>query len=417
MTDPTPVASDPRLHTRFCDLVGVRHPIVQTGMGWVAGSRLTAATARAGGLGIIAAAPMTFDQMVTAIDEVRAATDQPFGVNLRSDAGDIDRRVEHLVTAEVRVASFAQAPDRRIVDTLKAAGVVAAIVVVGLVLALVPWDYRVEATGQLMPVAQQDVFAPNNGKVIAVLVKEGDRVERGVTVLVVLENLELNAQIETALSERENNRELLATLRAQFDRAIEAGNDPDAIELTGRIREAEILGEGLKKRLVILGKQKAELTVTAMTDGVVATFQVEQKLLNRPVNRGERLLEVMQVGGASKWRLELQVEEHRIGHILRHQEERLRLKVADPNGVPVEFVLATASEETYTGRLSRISTRADASQAGGSVVELHVEPTGETLPEHRIGAEVNARIHCGQRSLFYVLFGDVVEFVRKRLWL
>ena len=48
MTDPTPVASDPRLHTRFCDLVGVRHPIVQTGMGWVAGSRLTAATARAG---------------------------------------------------------------------------------------------------------------------------------------------------------------------------------------------------------------------------------------------------------------------------------------------------------------------------------------------------------------------------------
>ena len=124
MDDPTPAAADPRLHTRFCDLVGVRHPIVQTGMGWVAGSRLTAATARAGGLGIIASAPMTFDQMVTAIDEVRAATDEPFGVNLRSDASDIDRRVEHLVTAEVRVASFAQAPDRRTVDTLKAAGVV-----------------------------------------------------------------------------------------------------------------------------------------------------------------------------------------------------------------------------------------------------------------------------------------------------
>ena len=73
---------DPRLHTRLCDLVGVRHPIVQTGMGWVSGSRLTAATAQAGGLGIIAAAPMTFDQMATAIAEVRAATDAPFGVNL-----------------------------------------------------------------------------------------------------------------------------------------------------------------------------------------------------------------------------------------------------------------------------------------------------------------------------------------------
>ena len=302
-------------------------------------------------------------------------------------------------------------------NRLKAGLVVAAIVVVGLVLALVPWDYRVEATGQLMPVAQQDIFAPSNGKVIAVLVKEGDRVEKGVTRMVVLENLELNAQVETALSERESNLELLATLRAQYDRAVESGNDPDAIELTGRIREAEIQGEGLKKRLVILEKQRSDLTITATRDGVVATFQVEQKLINRPVNRGEKLLEVMEVGGGSKWRLELQVEEHRVGHILRHQEERTRLKLSNPRAVPVEFVLATASEKTYSGRLLRMSTRADASGAGGSVVELHVEPTGELLPEHRIGAEVSARVHCGQRSLFYVLFGDVVEFVRKRLWL
>lgn len=302
-------------------------------------------------------------------------------------------------------------------NRIKAGLVVVALVIAGLVLALVPWDYRVEATGQLMPVAQLDIFAPNDGNVISVLVKEGDPVQKGVTPLVILENLELNAQIETAISEQENNRELLSTLRAQNDRAVESGNDQDAIELTGRIREAEIQKKGLKKRLEILQKQKAELTVTATKDGVVATFQVAQKLINRPVNRGEKLLEVMEVGGESKWRLELKVEEHRVGHILRHQEERSRLNVANPSAVPVEFVLATASEKTYTGQLSRISTRADASAAGGSVVELHVEPTGEVFPEHRIGAQVNARVHCGQRSLFYVLFGDVVEFVRKRFWL
>jgi len=119
-----PGTADRRLHTAFCDLVGVRYPIIQTGMGWVSGSRLTAATARAGGLGIIAAVPMTFDQMVAAIDEVREATDAPFGVNLRADAGDIDRRVEHLVAAEVRVASFAQAPGRDTVERLRSAGVI-----------------------------------------------------------------------------------------------------------------------------------------------------------------------------------------------------------------------------------------------------------------------------------------------------
>ena len=36
----------PALRTKLCDLVGVRYPIVQTGMGWVAGPRLVAATAK-----------------------------------------------------------------------------------------------------------------------------------------------------------------------------------------------------------------------------------------------------------------------------------------------------------------------------------------------------------------------------------
>ena len=66
----------PALHTPFCDLVGVRYPIVQTGMGWVAGPRLVAATAEAGGLGILASATMTFDELAAAIAEVRVA-DRP----------------------------------------------------------------------------------------------------------------------------------------------------------------------------------------------------------------------------------------------------------------------------------------------------------------------------------------------------
>ena len=120
----SPSTPDPRLQTRLTTLFGVRYPIIQTGMGWVANATLTAATANAGGLGIIAAAPMTFEQMRQAIDDVRAATDAPFGVNLRTDAIDIDARVDHLIKAKVRVASFAQAPGEAVVKKLKDAGVV-----------------------------------------------------------------------------------------------------------------------------------------------------------------------------------------------------------------------------------------------------------------------------------------------------
>lgn len=115
---------DPRLQTRATELFGVRFPIVQTGMGWVAGASLVSGTANAGGLGILASATMTFDEMVAAIDEVHDRTDQPFGVNLRTDAVDIERRVDHLIAAEVKVASFAQAPRPDMVAKLKEAGLV-----------------------------------------------------------------------------------------------------------------------------------------------------------------------------------------------------------------------------------------------------------------------------------------------------
>ena len=82
----------------------MRYPIVQTGMGWVAGPRLVAATANAGGLGILASATMTLEQMASAIAEVRARTSAPFGVNLRSDHAEIDRFVDLLLAEKIAVA-------------------------------------------------------------------------------------------------------------------------------------------------------------------------------------------------------------------------------------------------------------------------------------------------------------------------
>jgi NAD(P)H-dependent flavin oxidoreductase YrpB (nitropropane dioxygenase family) len=112
------------LHTRICDLFGVRYPIVQTGMGWVAGARLTAATSQAGGLGILASATMTLEQLEVAIRDVKARTDKPFGVNLRADQADVRQRIDLLVREGVKVASFAQAPDKEVIKRLKGAGVV-----------------------------------------------------------------------------------------------------------------------------------------------------------------------------------------------------------------------------------------------------------------------------------------------------
>ena len=167
----------------------------------------------------------------------------------------------------------------------------------------------------------------------------------------------------------------------------------------------------LAEQIAIIEERLASLSVKAPISGVIATFQLEQLLLNRPVRRGEVLLEIKHDDG--EWQLELDVEEKRMGHFL----DAVKANNNDM-ALPVEFVLATDSESKFEGKVSRVSTRANSSQEAGSVVMVFCEFQKDQLPRQpRIGAEVRAKINCGEKSLGYVLFGDVVEFVQKYFWL
>ena len=113
----------PALTTPLLDLLGSKYPIVQTGMGWVAGPKLVSATSNAGAFGIIASATMTYDELVVAIAETKKRTTAPFGVNMRADADDIMDRLKLLVAEGIPVASFAQAPKKDLIDYLHDHGI------------------------------------------------------------------------------------------------------------------------------------------------------------------------------------------------------------------------------------------------------------------------------------------------------
>ncbi len=104
--------------------MGCRLPVVQTGMGWVSGANLTAATSAAGGFGILAAVTMTPDQLRAAVAGVKRRTDAPFGVNFRADQLDLAERVSLVVAEGVRLVSFAGAPTKDAVARCHDAGVV-----------------------------------------------------------------------------------------------------------------------------------------------------------------------------------------------------------------------------------------------------------------------------------------------------
>jgi nitronate monooxygenase len=71
------------LKTRFTELLGIEHPIVQGGMMWVGRAELAAAVSNAGGLGILTALTQPSpDALRAEIERCRGMTDKPFGVNL-----------------------------------------------------------------------------------------------------------------------------------------------------------------------------------------------------------------------------------------------------------------------------------------------------------------------------------------------
>lgn len=86
----------------LCDLLGIRYPVLQGGMAHISDARLAAAVSEGGGLGILSAAHGDPERLAAQIDEIRAMTNKPFGVNLMLRGEHIDALAR--VVAEKKVA-------------------------------------------------------------------------------------------------------------------------------------------------------------------------------------------------------------------------------------------------------------------------------------------------------------------------
>ena len=93
------------MKTKITELLGIRYPIIQGGMAWVAEYHLAAAVSEAGGLGIIGAggAPAAFVR--EQIQKVKELTDKPFGVNLMLMNPEADEIAKVIVEEGVKVVT------------------------------------------------------------------------------------------------------------------------------------------------------------------------------------------------------------------------------------------------------------------------------------------------------------------------
>ncbi len=203
------------------------------------------------------------------------------------------------------------------------------------------------------------------------------------------------AKLESARSELFDNKDLTETDRRK--------TQSDVKELSQSLMSAQ-------EQLKLLNEKKTKLEIRSPIDGRVVTWNVQDRLLNRPVSRGENLLEI--ADPTKDWELEVQMPEKRMGHIA---------EATTKSGGPltVTFFLATNPSKEFTGKIEEIEHSAEVRGEEGNTVLIRVgfDQTAlrAAVSDPKIGASATAKVHCGKRALGYVWFHDLVDFVRSKI--
>ena len=89
------------MNTKITELLGIKYPILQGGMAWIAESTLAAAVSNAGGAGIIAGGSAPAEVIKEEIRKAKALTDKPFGVNIMLMAPNADDLAQLVIDEKI----------------------------------------------------------------------------------------------------------------------------------------------------------------------------------------------------------------------------------------------------------------------------------------------------------------------------
>lgn len=111
------------IHTPVCDLLGIRYPVIQGGMAWIADAELAAAVSNAGGLGIISAMNAGGEWVRKEIRKAKALTSQPFGVNIMLASPHVEEVAQIVIDEQVPVVTTGAGNPSKYMKAWLAAGI------------------------------------------------------------------------------------------------------------------------------------------------------------------------------------------------------------------------------------------------------------------------------------------------------
>ena len=278
--------------------------------------------------------------------------------------------------------------------------VCAAILLVALVLVFWPVDFYVTADGILVPNEMRPVFSKVDGDVSRLLVEHGSVVKQG-DPLLVLTSREHEIRLKDLESQIESTKQRLETIQDQmFD---QDSDDSRAVQESIAALRSQIAN--FEEQQTILKEIDSDMAVSSPLTGKVISWDLEQRLQGRAIQRGQELMEVAAVDG--DWELEIELPVNRYCHLVRELESTPEPKIS--------FLLAADTSKRYFGKIVEVETTASINSNNEQFIRLRAKLEASDLDIAQARTGVTTKIYSGRTSLGYFWLHDIGEFLQKNV--
>jgi hypothetical protein len=320
-------------------------------------------------------------------------------------------------------------------------------------LILLPYPLKMDANGKLMPTIRSVTYPPVAGKVNEFKVAPGENVD-GDRVLVKMSDAELETKMSKLRTEIASaGREAAALAKQEQEQALQPS---ERLKLSSEVTEKKETQHTKQKELDdLIARTNADPQKNGVFDLKAPQFSAEQlrqidyalygshkkvwtilnanfreEWTNREVKPSDPLLRLGAKDGP--WEIELNIPQKHIGQVQKAFEA---MRKKDPDKVPeldVDFLLRSDPTRVFKGKLSadKVAHEANPNKEEGSGAEA-AEPVvlavvriegNDILDKNRLppelllsGAEVHAKIRCGNKPMYYSLFYGVWEFIYEKI--
>lgn len=288
--------------------------------------------------------------------------------------------------------------------------VLSVLAIVTAILCFLPWNFELSADGKLIPVTRYEVYAPYDGQVDLGLTPndDGEYFVEANQIFARINSIDLRSELTKVESDITLEATSLQGKRNELNNNDQQLSDSEKAKLQQEISAANARGLGLLNEKQVLETKIRNLDVASKGRGRIVDWQVENKLQDRQVSRGDHMMTI--VDEAGEWEIELEMLEKKFGHFANAR--------AELKGQKVTFVLSSLPNEKFEGEVKSIDQKADVRSEKGNVILVKIKIDKEDVPEslRLYGATVSARIYCGERPLGYVLFREVYETLQRNVF-